>query len=176
MKLLKMALLTASALIYAQSAQAIDPKDKVLIALVGAHTKTFGVDDLFKEQINLSTWNQAINEIKKYVNDNARDDKKLMSELNSLMQQNDEMINTMKIAYNSLFAQGGSKQPNVATNLSTKLKNITNQADKSEASLKKETYFYEGKKNAREVLTQLAMFIGATANKAQIDITRKMSR
>lgn len=176
MKLLKIASLTASALICAQSAQAIDPKEKVLIALVGAHTKTFGTDDIFKERIDFSTWNQAINEIKKYVNDNARDDKKLMIELDSLMQQNDELINATKTAYNSLFALGGSKQPNVATNLSTKLKSIMSQADKSEASLKKETYFYANKKNAREVLSQLAMFIGATANKAQIDITRKMSR
>lgn len=154
--------------------EALESKDRVLNGIVSNHTRTFAVNDLFKNRIDFNNWNSAINGVRSYIYENAQGDRALINNLNAILRQNDELINTIKITYNTLFASEGCiNQPQVIANSFAKFKNIDSISRQIESNLRGTFFFYQKKKDAREILVALAGYIGATAQAAANNLRRR---
>ncbi|MGE0010347.1 MAG: hypothetical protein AB7F19_00090 [Candidatus Babeliales bacterium] len=145
-------------------------KDRILMALTSNHTRVFSKDDLFGEPLSSQEWYRFLNELKKFVAAQGKGDQKLNGTLETILENNDLMVNTIKITYNSLFAKGGSYQEALFTSSMQKLQQVIDAMTAAQKSIAKETYLYKSKKEVRDVLEQVALVIELTAQKARNDL------
>lgn len=84
---------------------AAQDKDKVLLAITSAHTRAFSKDNLIVSRISanndLAPWDEAINAVKKFIDDN---DPKLNPDFDKIYEINTQLINVLKVAFNSYIA------------------------------------------------------------------------
>lgn len=149
-------------------------KEKILQILVGNHTRVFSKDDLFEEPVMPQEWYRFLTELKNFVLAQSKGDQKLDAGLNTILENNDALINTLKITYNSLFAKAGDYQIEVIKSSTQKFQQIMSAMQAVQNSLAKETYLYKSKKEARDVLMQVALFTEMTAKKASNDLRKKL--
>lgn len=151
-------------------------KDKLLLGLVSNHTRVFSKEDLFSEPLQPQEWYRYLNEVKKFVAQNGKGDNKFSSALDRMLENNDALINSIKVAYNALFAPGGSYQENVAKSALQKFDQVATAMADLQKTIVKETYYYRSKKEVKEVLEQLALFIEMTARKAGNDLRKRRTK
>ena len=171
MKHFKLAILFAVCA-FSVTLEAAKTKEKILMGIVSNHTRVFGVDDLFKAPIDFAPWNAMTKEAEAFVRANAQNDKSILIALNRVLAQNDDLITTMITARSQTT---GGIQAQDRDKLLATFKSIASQAQDSENTLKRMSLALTSKKEAREVLTQLAMFVGTTATAASNHLTKKLA-
>ena len=151
--------------------RATGDKNRILMALVSNHTRTFGVDDLFKTQLDYNPWNGTITEVEKFVNDNAQQDNKILLQLRDILEENKDMINTIQTAFSNI-----SKRNLGTLNFAVNALNTINQrAANSENTLKQMSFTLQSKKDAREILENLAAFIESTTAAARNNLSKRIA-
>ncbi len=168
-KTLKTIALTGLALMVTTEIQSAvqTQKDKIMMGIVSNHTRVFGVDDLFKGPIDFGPWNSMVQEAQNFVTANAKSDKALMGQLNQTIKLSTDLVNFMQMAYTALSTQKGF------SDYINKFKSLSSQATQIENSVKKASFVIQSKKDAQDVLVQLAMFVGTTANAASNHLAKK---
>lgn len=163
----------------ASDSDATVSKDRMFMALSRDHTRVFAKDDLFKERFDpkeLQIWYRFLNDVKTFVAANGRGDQKFDTALNSILENNDTLINTLKMTFNSLFAPGGGYQEAVIKNAMQKFQQINDTMATLQKSISKENYLYKSKKDVRDLLERVALYTENTAQTARNNLLKKTQR
>lgn len=180
---------------YTLGLHAAQDKDKVLLAITSAHTRAFSKDNLIVSRISanndLAPWDEAINAVKQFIDDN---DPKLNPDFDKIYEINTQLINVLKIAFNSYIApvlknkkdrsEGLSRLDSskldlaalniwgldsVVQGLKTSKEDLIQLQDKLTTTLKKyrkSRLTNKAKGDAVEVLSRLALTLETTITKA----------
>ncbi len=155
---------------------AAQSKDVILMGLVSNHNLVFGKEDLFVKPLQTQEWYRFLDEVMQFVVQNARGDTTLTTSFAAILSHNDSMINSIKIAYNALFTNSHEYiQEEVARNALTTLENMVVELISLQDLLSAELYIFTSKKEVREVLIKLALFIEVTAQKAAREMLKRMT-
>ncbi len=166
-------------IIYSFEPQLFKHRDQVIQVLTRNHIEVFSKENLYQTQLtNLSKWNDTVKGIEYYVlTHGGKKDKDLSIPLAQVLKLNNELINTIKIVYNTTFFTKGeikgtelNRQNYVFT-----LENIKKQLIQVQNDLKKAFFFFKAKKNARFVLSNLALVLETTTQKAINDIPKEIA-
>lgn len=158
------------------SLYAAQTKDVILMGLVSNHNLVFGKEDLFVKPLQTQEWYRFLDEAKQFVAQNARGDALLTKAFVIILFDNDSMINSIKIAYNALFTKPHEHiQEEIARNALISLENIVVELELWQNILSEESYIFTSKKDVREVLIKLALFIEVTAQKAARELLKRMT-
>jgi len=161
-------LLSLSTLLIAQT----DPsKQKILSMIVSFHNNAFGVDHLFDapiEEKKLAAWLKVGEAVKQYVLENCEDifgtqDTLLINSLNIIEKANNALVNALRITYG---VRGSTKS---LIRMAALFKSIEGKMSTIVYKLQNTTFILNRKKNAQNLLIALALFIEATAKKANKD-------
>src|SRR5436190_21442104 len=161
-------LLPLSTLLIAQT----DPsKQKILSMIVSFHNNAFCVDHLFDEPIEekkLAAWLEVGEAVKQYVLENCEDifgkqDTLLINSLNIIEKANKALVNAIRITYG---VKGSTKS---LIRMAALFKSIEGKMSTIIYKLQSTTFILNRKKNAQNLLIALALFIEATAKKANKD-------
>ncbi len=147
--------------------------------IISVHTRVFGKDNLFKSRIDYGdskAWNDMVSAVSNFVKTN-RADSKILDALNKTTDLANELLNTNKIIYSSIFSSGS---PSKATVLST-TKKLNDLQKKKTALVKisdalKKRRFHRKKKNAVEILNNLILVLELTTNKLIKDFNKDLAR
>lgn len=146
-----------------------DKEQDAIGTMVSAHTAAFSKDSLIKEGIKSqeqSNWQDSVNKIKKYVSENAFNDRDITKPLKLVQQYSDELVNIVKISHATKSS---------ITNLKKQLPLAKKLYDEIETSGKKlvKAKFYinrDKKEKARYMLLSLLDFIQTTVKKVTKEI------
>ena len=142
----------------------------ILETMVSGHNLAFGKDNLYKEALDLSMWNNAINRTKTLVNTVINENKNMLGMRDSTLVKALEKISIAEIdLVNAIkITRGSLSSPTTVQKqigLFTKIKNDMLDVQK----LLKSTMSSIVKDEARTLLNNTAMFIETTAAKAAKD-------
>lgn len=151
--------------------EAVETKEKILMGIVSNHTRVFGVDDLYKANLDFAPWLAMTKEAEAFVKEHAKGDKSILIALNRVLAQNDDLITTMTTARAQAV---GGLQPQAREKFLATFKSIAAQSKETENTLKRMSLALASKKEARDVLSQLAMFVGTTATAASNHLIKKL--
>ena len=141
---------------------------QVLQGIVSNHTRALDRRNMYERPLDsgdLHGWNQAIIDVKEFVERNSKKNKKqLMRYFNEIQNANNDLINGIKSAYAQVIGGGvdedvrkqfGKKFTTIDTHMKRIQKNLDWVATKSEVE-----------NQAIKLLGTLARFVGVTARKA----------
>ena len=151
--------------------------ERELVLITTTHTKVFSKDSLFAERNEeTNAWYDMLDYLQGYVDENAGKDKKLLEAFALSQDVSYQLINTLKIAYNAVFA--GKKSPSRAVvenarssieqlkQRRTDLQNMSNILEDYSPRKKK-------KKDVKETLLRLILTLDLTINKLAIDFKKQ---
>lgn len=188
----------------------IPSQEKIHTSIAGLHTKTFAVDNFYQQRLNTTEWNDLITKTYDLVKEHAdnvqksrrglfgglsksrsstvKQSKLLMQDYQKIRTANDELVNTIKIAYGQLSGTKSQKDPELIEQFSKKFATISTnmeqlfqelEAENSALKDKIQNETVEDKKKLLEeqkqvvsVLHRLALTLVTTAEKAQKDLTK----
>ena len=154
-------------------------KEKINQTIISVHTRVFGKNDLFKSRIDSGdsvAWNDMIQEVKRFVTQNSNNTTTLKN-LNQAITFANDVLNTNKIIYSSIFYSGAPSR-NTVLSAGKQL----NDLQKKKAILVKvsdilkKRRFFGSKKNAVEVLTNFILVLELTTNKLIKDFNKDLAR
>ncbi len=149
--------------------------------VTSTHTRLFSKENLFEERIDpkdLRLWYQVVYGVKSYVEKKAGKDKDLLGPLALTIVTNNKFMNALKLIYNLHFSKsglvGGSELDRLNNLL--QLKEIEQKFKNSQIALERTRFFFRGKKDARDLLRQLAMTLEVTTTKAINDFSKEIKK
>lgn len=145
-------------------------KDDLVKVMTALSEITFGGKPIFKYKVkNSSPWNELTTQVSQFVAKNGSDDKVLKTNLNSVINSANNILNTTKIAYNSLFATTKSLKESDKAMFDPYNKAISELAAAKKA-LTNETYIMPGKRDSRSLLVEYINALGKIAQAAAADV------
>lgn len=189
---------------------AIPTSEKIHSGIAGLHTKTFAVDNFYEQRLNTTEWNNLIIKTYDLVKEHAdnveksrrglfgalsksrsstvKQSKFLMQDYEKIKRANDELVNTLKIAYGELSGSKSKKDPELIEQFSKKFAKINSTMEelrkelavegeslknkiKSETSKDKKELLEE-QEQIVSILHRLALTLAITAQKAQKDLMK----
>lgn len=157
--------------LFIQARKTISKKDRIQGTLVNAHVSAFSRKSLFEKPISakdMDRWIQAVDGANKFIINNAGRDATLMQASKEISQANNTLSNNIKIINN--MGLGNKK---IIAPLKKQFMHIQRKMDQLENTLQNKYYFWAKKKEAREIAVTLTQIIGATALKAENDLTKR---
>ena len=155
-------------------------EDRELVLIISTHTKVFSRDSLFaKRNEETNQWYAMLDYLQGYVDENAGKDKKLLEAFALCKDVSNQLINTLKIIYNSVFA--GTKSPSQAVVINArssieKLKKRRTDLENMSNILEGTHYFFKKKKEVKKTLLRLILALDPTINKLGIDFKKQSNK
>ena len=164
-------ILCATIILVGYNYAATNDKESVIRAITGAHTRLFSVDNLYKKRMDASDiaeWNNVLKEIKSFVNKNGSE---YISYFNSLSVANDDLINGIKLIFNTRSNQAQvENQINILQRVKDKVVNVEDGLNRENNKIKGKILTSaatkQTKQNVIEVLGRLGLTLELTINKA----------
>lgn len=150
-------------------------KDLILMGLVSNHNLVFGKEDLLSKPLETNEWYRFLNEVIQFVDQNARADATLLRVFDAILENTDMLITNIKVVYNVLCTSSDHMQENVAFNALAHFEDIIEELKELQQELTQQNYFYASKKEVKEILLKLALFIEVTAQKAAHDLQKRLA-
>ena len=153
-------------------------KDEVNRTIISVHTKVFGKNDLFKEQINQEDaikWHEMLQEVQKYIIENAQGNKLLLNLLEKAVLDGYIIVNNSRRIYSMVF------QEKVKNSIAWAKKQLAQLEERKKAIIRsdknlKSQILTGNQKNAKEVLTNLLLVLELTINKLIKDFNKDLVR
>lgn len=144
-------------------------KDKFIMAITSAHTRTFSKENLITERISLedsNVWNSLMNEIAKYVQGTL-----LMADFEQLQNVSNELLNTLKIVYGSKIAPAIIDAAKKDSGVNISIANASTKIDKAKIKADAIRPLIDPLKIQEEIPKKIPTSIDATIKKyeAQLD-------
>ncbi len=138
--------------------------------------RTLYTEQLSKDAVN--KWNNAVKAVRNLAE--KQNDKDLMKPMQDLDNENNKLINGIKITYSTVFAQA----PGIAwtgtemdlANRRMEFENIKKRVEEIEAKINQSRFFLPGKQDAKEAMLYLATKLKETATTARKDIDAEIKR
>lgn len=142
----------------------------IFSGIVSGHNLAFGKDNLYKEALDLSMWNNAFSRMKTLVTTIINENKNLLGMKDSTLVKALEKITKAEIdlVNNIKITRGVLKSPTNLANQITTLKKIEKEMIDVQKSLQSKQSSV-AKEEARKLLSNAALFIETTAAKAARD-------
>ena len=164
-------ILASGSLVFAEE------KEKGLQSITSTVTKVFGKDNLFdKKNEDINEWYWLLGVIQNYVDENAGKNKKLLDAFAFCQDVSYQLFNTLKIAYNSIFAVTSPSSMDIIRmrgnieQLSRKGIDLVN----ASKQLESEYYFFQKKKDVKEMLLRLMLSLEIAIGKLVRDFEKQV--
>ena len=154
-------------------------KDEELLLITSIHTKVFSQSNLFdKRNEETNDWYDLLDNIQKYVDKNASKNKKLLDAFALCQDISYQLINTLKIAYNSIFAVASPSSTNISS-IRDDIGQLVESGkilETAKNQFESEYYFWRKKKDVKEVLLLLMLTLELTITKLSKDFEKQVEK
>ncbi len=156
-----------------------DKKDKALQSITSTVTEVFGKDNLFdKKNEDINSWDNLLNTMQSYVDESAGNNKKLLDAFAFCQDVSYQLLNTLKVAYNSIFAVT-SPSPMDIIRIRGDIEQLSRKGiDLKEASerLESEYYLRQKKKGVQKVIVRLMLALELAIDKLARDFKKQVDK
>ncbi len=190
--------------------QTAPSQEAVHSAIAGIHTKTFAVDNFYQKRLNTTEWNELVAKIYDLVKEHydtvqkskkglfgslsksrsstAKRSQSLIKDYDKIKAANDELVNTIKVAYAELSGAQSQKDPEIMalfdkkfTTINEHMETLLQELEKEGVTLKNKIKnesskdkkeLLESQEQVVSVLHRLSLTLATTALKARRDLKK----